>query len=93
MEISMQKEIDEELYKICEEISSLRKSVEEWKEIESSDMFQSAHYYGGFEADEEAFWFSFYDEKNNEYYFRLTLEDVNSVLNRQLSSINIRETT
>ena len=91
--ITMQRKIDEELRKICEEISSFEKSIEEWRKIESCDMFQTKHYCGGFEAEEDAFWFSFYDSKDKEYYFKLTLENVNDILSEKLSFVELRPTT
>lgn len=86
----MKKEIDKELLEICNEIFSFGKTLAEWKEIESCDMFQTEHYCGGFEAEECAFWFSFYDNKNKEYYFKLTLENVSDVLSEKLSFIELK---
>ena len=83
----MLKKIDEELLKICSEIASINKTVDEWSQIESGDMFQTKHYCGGFEADENSFWFSYYDDDNNEYYLQLTLKDVEDILNEKKNSI------
>jgi hypothetical protein len=90
----MKKEIDKELLTICAEIAEYNRTVEEWKAFESGDMFQSKNYCGGFEAEDEAFWFSYYDEKNEnkEYYFKLTLDDVEHVIKGQLRNIELLST-
>jgi hypothetical protein len=68
--------VSHELLEICDKILAERRTTEEWAEIESDDMFQSPSYCGGFDADEGAFCFSFYDERRNEFWFQLTLEEV-----------------
>ena len=85
----MQKDIDEEILKICAEIAAINKSDDEWKKIESGDMFQTKHYCGGFEADENAFLFSYYGDDNNEYYLRLSLKDINDILDKKKNSITM----
>jgi hypothetical protein len=72
--------INEELLTILREIHSQSKSEEEWAAIESSDMFQSASYDGGYDATEQAFCFSYYAPDGMEYWFQLTLDDIAAVL-------------
>jgi len=42
----MQIPIDDEFLTICDEILKEGLSVEQWREIESDDMFQTPHYEG-----------------------------------------------
>jgi hypothetical protein len=55
-------------------------SEEQWAEIESSDMFQSEHFCGGYDADEKCFYFSYYCALNKEYWFSFDLLDVPKAL-------------
>ena len=65
----MQLPVDQEFRAICKQIIKEARTLAEWAEIESGDMFQSARYCGGFEADEGAFTFSHYDEDGREIWF------------------------
>lgn len=71
--------VTEELLGLLREIVAEQKSNDEWAEIESDDMFQSESFVGGYEADEEAFTFSYY-AGDKEYWFQLTLEEVQSIV-------------
>lgn len=51
--------VDPELQNICREITLMNKTAEEWSKVESSDMFQTQHYCGGYISEEQAFWFSY----------------------------------
>ena len=57
-------------------------------------MFQSKNYCGGFKAEDDAFWFSYYDEMNGnkEYYFKLTLDDIACAIKGQLKNIELLST-
>ena len=57
--------VDQEFLTICEEILKEGHSLEEWREIESDDMFQYPHYEGGFDATEDAFCFSYHDSSGD----------------------------
>lgn len=72
----MELSIDSEFRTLCREIASENRSEEEWAEIESDDMFQSENYAGGFDSTEEAFCFSYYAQDKQEYWFQLTLSEV-----------------
>ena len=84
-------EINEELLKILCDINNENKSLTQWREIESDDMFSSEHFVGGFDATEDAFCFSYYDADNNEYWFQLTLAEINDIINHEKNSIFIRK--
>ncbi|MBK8566904.1 MAG: hypothetical protein IPN76_27155 [Saprospiraceae bacterium] len=81
--------IDKELRQILTEIKKENKSLEDWREIESCDMFQSNHFCGGFDSTEDAFTFSYFDGPN-EFWFQVTLEEVEQILNGQKFEIEIR---
>ena len=87
----MELAIDAELRALCAEVAAWMADEPAWRECESSDMFQSAHYCGGFEADEDAFTFSHYDDAGRERWFTLTPEDVGRVLDGQLAAVATRE--
>lgn len=76
----MQIAVTNELRQICEEIAEENLSVEQWAEIESSDMFQTATLCGGFEATERLFTFSWCSSKDEEYWFDLSLEEIEGIV-------------
>jgi hypothetical protein len=81
--------IQDELIQLCQNILSERKTIEQWREIESSDMFQSKNYNGGFDSIEDEFCFSVYiDDK--EYWFQFPLEDVQRIVNGELQELSLR---
>jgi len=82
--------LTDEFKTICEDIIKENKSDEEWAEIESDDMFQTKSYCGGYDADEEAFCFSSYNENDDEYWFQLNLEEIKKVINGELSTVEAR---
>jgi len=82
--------ISEELKSIFYEINEENKSLSEWAEIESDDMFQTKNYCGGFDAIENAFCFSYYDENNKEYWFQLSLDEVAKAIKDEIKEIEIR---
>ena len=72
--------LTDELLGLLRQIVAEQKSNEEWAEIESDDMFQSDSFTGGYDADEEAFTFSYYADDDEEYWFQLTLDEVESIV-------------
>ena len=77
----MLQKVDAELIEICKEIKAKNYSLEKWKMADSCDMFQSKHYCGGFDADDQLFWFSYFDNDNKESYFKMDLIDVVNIIN------------
>lgn len=71
--------ITKDLVEICYAIISEAKSVDEWAAIESDDMFQRGDFVGGFDANERAFCFSYYDAKKKEYWFQFGLDDAKAI--------------
>ena len=49
----MKHKIKDSLKEICQEIIKENKTMEQWSEIEPSDMFQNEDYNGGYDAIEE----------------------------------------
>lgn len=72
--------LDEDFREICKRIRDRRWTKSEWSKHCYEDMFQYARFNGGFEADEGpdglgAFWFSWYDSDDREWWFEVTLEE------------------
>jgi len=86
----MRIKVDQELIEILKQIDSESRTPDEWAEIESDDMYQSEHYVGGYDADEEAFCFSYYDENRSEHWFQCTLGEVERILLGHLGAIEAR---
>ena len=84
--------VDNEFRNICSEIVVENKTEDQWAAIESDDMFQTSKYCGGYDATEMAFCFSYYDEEQKEFWFQLTLAEIQRIVNRQIEKINIRST-
>lgn len=61
-----------------------------WALAESDDMFQEGSYIGGYDADEEAFFFSYFDQEK-EYWFQLSMNDITKVALGDIKIIDIRE--
>jgi hypothetical protein len=81
----------DELVRHCQAISALRRSVNDWALYESSDEFQSAHYCGGFESEEEAFCFSYYDPQGGEMWFTLSLGQAQTIAQGRSVIVELRE--
>ena len=86
----MRHTIGRPLISILEDIVAENKREEEWAEIESDDMFQNDPYVGGYDADEEAFCFSYFAE-DREYWFQLTLDEVKSAVAGELTDLELVE--
>lgn len=80
---------DNELIEICKQIKNENKSDKEWDLIEGDDYFQSSNYNGGWDETEQAFCFSYYTSQE-EYWFQLTLDQVEQINNNTLNEIILR---
>ena len=85
----MKHKIDPELLQICKEIQVEDKKLPEWSEIESGDWFQTEKYRGGFEAEEQAFTFSYYDKNGEEFWFQIEMDEVGKIVDGQINEIDI----
>ncbi|MFK7807279.1 MAG: hypothetical protein AB8F74_05685 [Saprospiraceae bacterium] len=79
-----------EFISICKEILRKNKDIQDWALIESSDQFQTKKYCGGFDGTENEFTFSYYDESENEFWFQLSLSDIEKVEKGIIKEIEIR---
>lgn len=86
----MKLKINDEFKKICTEIVKENWDVNQWADHEAGDWFQTKNYAGGFDATEMEFCFSYFDENGDEYWFQFPLEDVNKILNGEISEIEMR---
>jgi hypothetical protein len=80
---------DDELLALFHSVLAEGRTPEEWRERESDDEFQSPHYVGGYDADEDAFCFSRYDE-GEEWWFQVTLEEVRSFAAGEEPTLELR---
>jgi hypothetical protein len=83
--------IQTEFLEICKMIQDENLDLRNWSLIESSDQFQTINYCGGFDATEEEFCFSYYDENRIEYWFQFPLSDVDKITNGTIKEIEIRK--
>ena len=84
----MNHKIEEDLRIICREILEEKKSLVQWAEIESDDMFQRGNYLGGFDATEKEFCFSLFLD-NNEYWFQFSLYDAEEITKNKINFIKV----
>lgn len=82
--------VNKELLEIFKNILNRNLTLDEWKEIESSDEFQTENFCGGFDATEEEFCFSFYDSTKKEYWFQKSLKEINEINNGKVTEFDIR---
>ncbi|MCP5023327.1 MAG: hypothetical protein GY930_16345 [bacterium] len=71
--------IDAELRGICTEILAEGKSVAEWADVESDDLFQTDSFCGGFDATEMKFCFSWYAPGGGVVGFQFPLAQVEAI--------------
>ena len=83
--------IESELRDICQDIVDRDQSLDEWREMESSDEFQGERYHGGFEAEEDAFCFSYYGDDSMELFFQFTLEEAADIASGAQKAVEARE--
>lgn len=82
--------IQEEFLGICNEILDRKISLEDWKSIESDDLFQSTNFKGGFDATEMEFTFSYYNLKAEEFWFQISLDDIHRVVQGFIAELDLR---
>lgn len=86
----MKHKLEIEFYEISKQIVLENKSILEWAEIESDDMFQKGLYVGGFDSIGMEFVFGVFID-NKEYWFQVSLEDMYKINERQISEVDIEE--
>lgn len=65
--------INTDLKSICDEIVDDNLTDEQWAAIESDDTFKRESIVGGYDADESAFCFSYFDDEKKEYWFQFDI--------------------
>jgi hypothetical protein len=75
----MKLEVGSNILEICREIVEEGWSDAEWAKNESGDWFQYNDIVGGYDADEQAFLFSYYDI-DEEWWLEFRLSDVPKIL-------------
>ncbi|WP_430901878.1 MULTISPECIES: hypothetical protein [unclassified Paraflavitalea] len=86
----MKHKLELEFYEISKQIVLENKSLLEWAEIESDDMFQTNLYEGGFDSTGMEFVFSVFID-NKEYWFQVSIEDMYKINDRLISEVEIEE--
>lgn len=81
--------VNEDFITIAQAIVADAKTIEQWAEIESDDMFHNGAFVGGFDATEGEFCFSFNDGAA-EYWFQISLSALEEVCNGKLKEIDGR---
>lgn len=82
--------VNQEFIMICKDILKEKRTEEEWAKFESDDMYQSESFVGGYDADEMAFCFSYYNTNGEEFWFQLTHSEIEKVVNGELSKLQSR---
>ena len=70
---------DAEFVGICRQVADQACTDEDWADRESDDWFQTPNFCGGYDADERAFCFSYYDASGNEWWFQVSLSDARMI--------------
>ena len=86
----MKIKLDQEFMEICSKIIKENKNDHQWALIESSDMFQTDHYCGGYDGTENAFCFSYYNLEGKELWFQLTLNQIKQIIDGKIFSIEVK---
>jgi len=82
-------EFGKQFFLIVDQIIQENKSLEDWDEIASCDMFEAVYYVGGFEFTEMEFAFSYY-LNDNVFWFELWLHEMFKVKNGVWRSVQLR---
>ena len=86
----MQLRVDPEFRGVCEDIVAREQSIQDWRDTESDDEFQTEHYEGGYDADEDAFCFSYFPADGEELWFQVTLAEVERIAKDQMWQLDVR---
>ncbi len=79
--------INDDFRSICKQIQDENRTLEQWAEHESDDMFQAGGFKGGFNPLESEFCFSYHDTEGNEHWVQIPLDDVPKILSGELNEI------
>lgn len=80
-----------ELFRHFDDIAAMDLDQAGWTERESSDMFQSDHFSGGFDAIEGEFLFSYFPDEGGELWFGITLGELQrAIASREVPDLKMR---
>lgn len=80
-------EVDEDLVEIARQIVGAGKSEADWAELEADDYFQIRRWCGGFDADENAFTFSYYATDGVEYWYQFDLKEAERIADGSIRTL------
>ncbi len=83
--------VNNEFIEILKKINSEAKTIEQWRKVESSDMYQTANFCGGFDATEDEFTFSYYGNDSIEYWFQFSIEIIGELINGLIQELELSE--
>lgn len=84
----MQYLVDHNFKQLCQGIIDENRSIEQWAEVESDDMFQEGDISGGFDATEMEFCFSVHIN-DKEYWFQISLNKLPLIVSGEIDKIEI----
>jgi hypothetical protein len=87
----MKLKITKEFIEICEDILNQNWTEKEWSEHEADDWFVTNNYEGGFDADENAFCFSYIASDLEEYWFQIGLNEAKDIVAGKINKIEARK--
>ena len=82
--------VPDEFRTLCRKIAAEPRSLVDWASSESDDTFQIENFAGGFDGTENAFCFSYYNQKGEEFWLQLTLDEVGKISRGELPEISLR---
>jgi hypothetical protein len=83
--------IDSEFILICQEILKENLDLKKWNLIESCDQFQTEKYCGGFDGTENEFTFSYFNKNKEEFWFQISLSDIDKINKGIIKEVEIRK--
>lgn len=83
----MKLQIDPELQVLALELASRDWSLDQWC-AQADQSFESEHYCGGFDSDEQHFCFSGYAEGGNQCWFEFSLEQLQQISRGELTELD-----
>lgn len=82
-------DLKSELLRHFDEVVMMGLGEAEWAERESSAMFQSRHFSGGFDATDGTFLFSYFPDEGGEFWFDVNL----AVIERATATREVPDST
>jgi hypothetical protein len=87
----MKLKITKEFIEICKDILIQNWTEKEWSGHEEDDWFVTNNYEGGFDANENAFCFSYIAPDLEEYWFQIKLNEVMDIVDGKIDKTEARK--